>query len=299
MVDPLLDRFLEAAALERGLSEQTLEAYRRDLGQASDWLRRENGKELSSAGPDDVSAYVYHLTKSGYAASSVKRKLSAMRSFYSYLVEEGLLEADPSQLVSSPRGVKGLPRTLSPEEVKVLIEVWDGSTPLSVRNRALLELAYGAGLRESELVNITVDRVFLEELYVRPLGKGSKERLVPMGGMAARWLRRYIEEARPILVGQRRVSNLFITYRGRPLSRMTVWNVVRESGRRAGLDKPVHPHMLRHSFATHLLEGGADLRVVQELLGHSDIRTTEIYTNVDRTYLTEVLKSFHPRARSC
>jgi integrase/recombinase XerD len=257
------------------------------------------GGDLSHACPDDISAYVHHLSKSGYAASSIKRKLSAVRSFYSYLVEEGLLEADPSLLTSSPRGGKGLPDTLSPEEVKSLIEVWDGSTTLSVRNRALLELAYGAGLRESELVDITVDRVFLDELYVRPLGKGSKERLVPFGGMAARWLRRYIEKARPQLVGPRRVRNLFLTCRGRPLSRMTVWNVVKESGRRAGIGKAVHPHMLRHSFATHLLEGGADLRVVQELLGHSDIRTTEIYTNVDRTYLTEVLKSFHPRARSC
>jgi len=188
-----------------------------------------------------------------------------------------------------------LPHAISVEAASRLMEAWSGDEPLSVRNRALMELAYGTGLRESELSGITVARIHLEEAYVRPIGKGSKERLVPLGGPAVRWLTRYIEDIRPVLI-RKATPVLFLTFRGNPLSRMTVWNIVRQAALMSGLEGRIHPHTLRHSFATHLLQGGADLRVVQELLGHADIRTTEIYTGVDRTYLKGVMDRCHPRA---
>ncbi|MBD3277898.1 MAG: tyrosine-type recombinase/integrase, partial [Candidatus Aegiribacteria sp.] len=219
-----------------------------------------------------------------------------IRGFYRYLQSSGVRKDHPAELLHPPKQPIRLPHSISLEQVTAMIEVWKGDTPLSLRNRALMELAYGAGLRESEITGMTVGRVMLEEELVRPMGKGSKERLVPIGPEAVEWLKRYIDIARPELLGRMKTPVLFLTYRGNPLSRMTVWNVVNKSAQKAGVPGRVHPHTLRHSFATHLLQGGADLRVVQELLGHSDIKTTEIYTDLDRTHLRNVIRRCHPRS---
>ena len=292
-----IDSFLDHLALERGLSPATLDAYSRDLYQVDRWAQDSRARRLQELSRDELSEYVAQLTEHGLRSSSVRRKLSALRRFFLHLVREKRREDDPSFSLRAPRGERMLPAVLTVEQVTGMIEAWGDDEPLHIRNRALMELAYGAGLRESELVDITVDRVFLTERWVRPVGKGRKERIVPIGGSAVRWLARYMDEVRPSLHSKTLTnSNLFLSYRGKPLTRMAVYNVVRRSAAMAGLGgRDVHPHTLRHSFATHLLEGGADLRVVQELLGHADIRTTEIYTNIDRSYLSEVLRTFHPR----
>ncbi len=293
-----VDCFLDYVALEKALSARTVSAYSRDLRQLEEYLTSAQDVEfLETASPDDLSDYFNHLASKGFTSRTISRKQSAVRGFFRFLVREGRREDDPASLLRSPRGTRTLPGVLSVDQARSLVEAYGDESPLSTRNRALLELAYGAGLRESEIAELTVDRVFLEELYVRPLGKGSKERIVPIGGHAARWLRLYIDAVRPGLRGSAGQATLFLTRSGRPMSRMTVWNIVRQAGLRSGIGVKVYPHILRHSFATHLLAGGADLRIVQELLGHSDIRTTEIYTSVDRTYLSEVLRTFHPRSR--
>ncbi len=294
-MDEAVFGYLDYAALEKSLSPRTLDAYRLDLEQAAVWFEKA-GTSISSAGRDEIAGYMRHLSASGLSARSIRRKLSSLRGFYGFLEGEGLRADDPSGLLRPPRTRTVLPGTLSPAEAAALVEAYGSETPLSTRNRALLEIAYGCGLRESELVDLTLDRLHLDERYLRPLGKGGRERVVPMGGPAAGWTRLYLEEARPRLAGTRVFRNVFLSARGRPLSRMTVWTIVSGAAARAGIRTGVHPHSLRHSFATHLLEGGADLRVVQELLGHADIRTTEIYTNIDRTHLGEVMRRCHPRA---
>jgi integrase/recombinase XerD len=288
--------FLDSMALERSLSPRTVDAYGRDLEEASGWFLA-IGKALASANREDLASYGEHLAGKGLAVRSVRRKLSSLRAFFRFLARDGQRADDPSAFLRPPRGRPALPETLTVEQAVALVEAWSGDDRISLRNRALMELAYGCGLRESELIDLTADRVNLEEGYVRPVGKGGKERIVPLGGPARRALTAYVELGRPRLVGRKSFRNLFLSYRGRPLSRMSVWQIVSESADRAGLSGRIHPHLLRHSFATHLLEGGADLRVVQELLGHADIRTTEIYTNIDRTHLSEVVRTCHPRSR--
>ena len=293
-----IDSFLDYIALEKGLSGATIDAYSRDLYQADGWARDNLEKPLQHLESTELTGYSAALSELGLAASSVRRKLSALRRYFLFLVREGRRADDPAATLRPPRGERRLPDVLGVDEVTAMIEVWDGSDALSTRNRALMEIAYGAGLRESEIVGLTVDRVFLAQRWVRPLGKGRKERIIPLGGPAVHWLSVYLDEVRPDLhrMSGGRYTNFFLSYRGRPLTRMTIWNLVRKSAVMANLvAERVHPHTLRHSFATHLLEGGADLRVVQELLGHSDIRTTEIYTSIDRSYLSEVLATFHPR----
>ena len=294
-MDESVESYIEYAALEKKLASSTVSAYSIDLEQADTWLQI-NGTGLSQAVTANLAEYIAFLSSTGSSARSVRRKLSSLRGFFRYLQISGLRDDNPAELLRSPKQPILLPHALSLETITSLIEVWSGDSPLSVRNRALLELSYGAGLRESELTGITVGRILLEEALVRPIGKGSKERIVPIGGPAVRWISKYIDTARPLLAHGRSTAVLFLTYRGNPLSRMTVWNIVRESAHRAGIKQRVHPHSMRHSFATHLLQGGADLRVVQELLGHSDIKTTEIYTAVDRTYLRGVIDQYHPRA---
>ena len=298
-MDESIDGYLGYIALERSLAPRTVAAYRTDLGSADDWLSRQMGHPLPEASTGDLAEYVADLSRRGLSTRSVRRKLSSIRGYFRYLQDCGRRADDPTSMLAAPRGGSFLPEALSLQEAKELVEAFDGSDNLSIRNRALMELAYGSGLRESELVELTVSRVYLDEEYVRPLGKGSRERIVPMGPQTIRWLRRYIGEVRPRLLRGAGFSNLFLTYRGRPMSRMAVWNVVRKAGRLAGMTRRLYPHILRHSFATHMLEGGADLRVVQELLGHADISTTEIYTNVGTAHLRKVIESCHPRSVRC
>lgn len=276
--------------LERGLSPNTVSAYMNDIAQA---FRDIPG--MPRPAPGDLSEWVTGLSLSGLAPRTVRRKISSVKALFRYMLEEGELSEDPCRHLRGPKPGLDLPDHLTVSEAEKLLEAEPGDGPLGLRNRALLELGYGSGLRESELTDLTVDRLDMEEGFVRPLGKGSRERIVPMGEPCMGWMGRYLSEGRPRLARKGSGRTVFLSKSGRRLSRMTIWSVVRRAALRAGVSGRVHPHTLRHSFATHLLAGGADLRVVQELLGHSDIRTTEIYTSVDRTRLSEVVARCHPR----
>lgn len=296
MDDPV-GAYLAFISLEKNLSPRTVSAYESDLRALSEWLNQTDSELIQYAETGVLADYLAFLAGTGLKNTSIRRKLSSIRAFFSFMQTEKIREDNPAELLHPPKTRMILPQAISIDSAKLLVEVWIGDSIISLRNRALMELAYAAGLRVSELCSITVDRVHLEDAYVRPFGKGSKERIVPIGAIAVKWLSEYIDEARPELSGGKSGSALFLTYRGNPLSRMTVWNIVRKAADISGIGKEVHPHTLRHSFATHLLQGGADLRVVQELLGHSDIRTTEIYTGLDTAYLKDVIDKFHPRSK--
>lgn len=294
-MDETIRDFLDFSALEKSLSRATVSAYSSDLSAASGWFL-ERGLDPVHADSAAITGFAASLGSSGMAPASVRRKLSVLRRYYAYLESEGLRSDNPVDKAPRVKVADRLPDVLSPADAAALVEAFDGSGAVSSRNRAMLELAYGCGLRESELVGLTMDRVSLEECWIRPLGKGGKERLLPMGGPAASRLGRYLEGPRLELLAGRASRFVFVGRSGRPLSRMSFWNIVRQAALMAGVSTATHPHTLRHSFATHLLEGGADLRVVQELLGHADIRTTEIYTDIDRTWLSEVVRTCHPRS---
>ncbi len=295
-MDDRVGAFLAYISLEKNLSPKTVDAYGSDLKDFTKWLEHKGAALIGSTETGSIADYLEYLAGTGTADTSIRRKLSSIRIFFSYLQTEKIREDNPAELLHPPKTRKSLPQAVSVKSAELLVEAWTGDTVISIRNRTLMELAYGSGLRVSELCSITVDRINFEDEFVRPFGKGSKERVVPIGKVSLGWLSKYIDEARPVLSKGKSGSVLFLTYRGNPLSRMTVWNIVRKAAEMSGIDEPIHPHTLRHSFATHLLQGGADLRVVQELLGHSDIRTTEIYTGLDTTYLMGVIDKFHPRS---
>jgi integrase/recombinase XerD len=236
------------------------------------------------------------LNEIGLQSSSIARNLSAVKSFHRFLEQEGYSESNPSTVIQLPKSKRTLPTVLSVEDIEKILEIPDTSTASGLRDRAMLEVIYGAGLRISELLNLEIQHIYFEEEIVRVYGKGSKERVVPIGEYGISYLKQYLSLARRkfLPIGSSE-SKIFLNQRGKPLSRMGFWKILRAYVLEAGLSKEVHPHTFRHSFATHLLEGGADLRVVQELLGHSDISTTQIYTHIDRNYLIQVYKSFHPR----
>ena len=303
LADPV-GRFLDHLTVERGLAGNTIEAYRRDLGRYLAFLRSRGVADPALAGEPAISEFVAHLSGSEYApgrtyrASSVARALAAVRSFHRFLVREGESETDPAEAVARPKVPRNLPRPLTVDEVAAIVAApADDGSPVGLRDRAILETLYGAGLRISELVGLDVDDVDLEEGSVRAVGKGSRERLVPLGRYAVRAVQSYLVRGRPALAGQRTRGALFLNQRGGRLTRQGCTNIVKAMARRAGLRKRVTPHMLRHSFATHLLEGGADVRVVQELLGHASVATTQIYTLVTKDRLREVYFDAHPRAR--
>lgn len=297
-------RFLDHLAVERGLAENTLSAYRRDLRKYTDFLAKRG--VLSTAGVEDrtvraflasVSAATHGPDGAPYKASTVARTLSAVRSFHRFLLREGLLDRDPTAGVVRPRLPRALPHPLSIDEVKGMIDSPDTSTPAGLRDRAILESMYGAGLRVSELCGLDVDDVDLEEGYVRVLGKGGKEREVPIGRFAQDAIAAYLTRSRPSLATVKSRGALFLNSRGGRITRQSVWRLVAGSARRSGVARGVTPHDLRHSFATHLLDGGADVRVVQELLGHASVATTQIYTLVTREHLRAAYYTSHPRAR--
>jgi integrase/recombinase XerD len=297
-----VERFLDYLAVERGLSRNTLDAYRRDLQRYQAFLAGRGIVDLARAGEGDIAAFVADLSASeyapgkGYRASSVARALAAVRSLHRFLVLEGEAEADPAEGVARPKVPRNLPRPLTVDEVAALVAAPGQDGPVPLRDRAILETLYGAGLRISELVALDVDDVDLEEGSVRAVGKGSKERIVPLGRFAVKSLEAYLTRARPTLAGPRSRGALFLNRRGGRLTRQGSTNIIKEMARRAGIRKRVTPHMLRHSFATHLLEGGADVRVVQELLGHASLATTQIYTLVTQDRLRDVYFTAHPRA---
>ncbi len=291
-----LEQFLDYLAFEKGLARRTLEAYTRDLVRLLAFLREEAVERPDRVDHRHLREYTYRLKEEGLAATSIRRAQSALRTYFGFLVEEGFLEEDPTERLESPRTWRTLPDVLSRDEVERLVEAPASEGRLYWRDRAVLEVLYSSGLRVSEVVDLRLTGVDLDEGVLLVRGKGSKERLVPLGAPAARALERYIREVRPGLPSGGSGGSVFLSVRGRPLTRQTVWTLVGRSAEAAGIERKVSPHTLRHTFATHLLEGGADLAAVQELLGHVDISTTQIYTHVDRTYLTEVHRAHHPRA---
>jgi integrase/recombinase XerD len=290
-VDKAVDSFLALSAAR--LAPRTVEAYRRDLAHLATWLDR----SPATADADDLARYVAQLRADGMAATTIARRLAAIRSFFRHQVLVGARDDNPAAQVELPKRRRALPRTLSPGEVERILDAAMGTTPLAMRDRALVELLYGGGLRVSEATGLDKNSVDLENRFVRCIGKGNKERVVPIGRPAVDALRRYLAHGRAHLERQPRME-LFLNARGGPLTRAGVFLILRKLAEKAGLEPGrVHPHLLRHSFATHLLEGGADLRAVQEMLGHADLATTELYTHVSDRRRRELYFQAHPHAR--
>lgn len=291
-----LEEFRDYLQFERGVSPRTLEAYGRDLKRLVDYAARLGIDDVARLTPGHLREFVYDLKDQGLQATSIRRTLSGIRSYFGFLIAEGHLQADPTEQVEMPKVWRKLPGVLSREDVEKILDAPQINDRLYWRDKALLEFAYASGVRVSELATLKLRDVDLQEGVATVFGKGAKERMVPIGRTAQRALDIYMRETRPALERRAGQGTVFLNAQGRPLTRMGIWKILRKHVRRAGLRKRVTPHTLRHCFATHLLEGGADLAAVQEMLGHADISTTQIYTHVDREYLRDVHKRFHPRA---
>lgn len=294
-----LESYLSFTALEKGLQSNSLDAYSRDLERYLDYLHNVRGlKTVESIDMHHIEAFLDELVSMDLAPSSIARNISSIRNFHKFLVAEEFTSANPAEMIDLPKKARKLPEVLHVEEVIQMIESYQTEPAAELRNRAMLEMLYAAGLRVSELINLSMDQLFFEIGFIRVIGKGNKERLVPVGEHAIDMVSSYISSARPEFVRDRSATRnkVFLNQRGTPISRMSVWNILQEAARRANITKKVYPHIFRHSFATHLLEGGVDLRSVQEMLGHASIVTTEIYTHVDRSLLHQAHKQFHPRA---
>lgn len=291
----LLERFHDFLALEHGSAATTSEAYGRDLARFATYARAKGATTPAGVTPRLLREYVYHLKDLGLAPASIRRNVSAVRTYYRFLLGDGQVVQDPSERLDTPKRWRTLPDVLSVDEVDRLLAAPTLDEPFAFRDRAMLELAYGAGLRVSEWITLGVKDVLLDDALVRVFGKGSKERLVPIGRRAIAAVAVYLRELRPRLERGAGKGVLLLNARGAPLTRMGAWKILRKYVEKAGITKRVTPHTLRHTFATHLLEGGADLRAVQEMLGHADISTTQIYTHVDREYLRQVHRQYHPR----
>ncbi|HSW30045.1 MAG TPA: site-specific tyrosine recombinase XerD [Longimicrobiales bacterium] len=291
------EQFQDYLTFERGLSDRTLAAYARDLTRWARFLEAQGVTSPGAVTPGHLRDWVFSLKEARLAPTSIRRAQSAVRTYYAFLLGEGSVTADPTERLESPKLGRRLPDFLTRDEVSDLLDAPDPEAALHWRDRAILELLYATGMRVSELAELPLSALDLDEGFLTVFGKGGKERLVPVGAPALRALGRYLREVRPSLdhARGRGKSRVFLNARGAPLSRVAVWALVKESARRAGIKRKVSPHTLRHTFATHLLEGGADLAAVQELLGHADIATTQIYTHVDREYLREVHRRYHPR----
>ena len=297
-----LDLYLQFVKLEKGLSENSVVSYENDLKRYLQFLVVEAKlTDLAGVTLTHIEEFLdYLIDNELLAASSLARNISSVRGFHEFAVVEGFTKANPAELIELPKKAKKLPEILSPEEVISMLDTPDTSKPAGIRDKAILECLYGTGMRVSELTDLEKDRLYFEIGFIRVIGKGSKERLVPVGEFAQEALEHYIEYARPLFFKPEKAdkakNKVFLNQRGGALTRMSVWNIVQKAARDADIKKNVYPHIFRHSFATHLLEGGADLRAVQEMLGHSSILTTEIYTHVDRSLLHQVHKQFHPRS---
>ncbi|MCF7531151.1 site-specific tyrosine recombinase XerD [Pseudomonas petrae] len=291
---PMIDRFLDALWLEKGLSDNTRDAYRSDLALFNGWLQ-EKGVDLMSVSREAILDHLAWRVDNGYKPRSTARLLSGVRGFYRYLLREKLIAVDPTLQVDMPQLGKPLPKSLSEADVEALLGAPDLSDAIGQRDRAMLEVLYACGLRVTELISLTLEQVNLRQGVLRIMGKGSKERLVPMGEEAIVWVERYMRDARHELLNGRPSDVLFPSQRGEQMTRQTFWHRIKHQAKVAGIGKSLSPHTLRHAFATHLLNHGADLRVVQMLLGHSDLSTTQIYTHVARARLQEVHAKHHPR----
>ena len=292
-----LKQFKDYLLLERGLADNSVEAYVHDASKLAEYIELLGGKELPEMTELDVLGFLGYLYDLGLAAYSQARILSGIKSFFKYLVLENILALDPTQLIESPHLSRHLPDVLSYPEIIQLLEANDLSTPEGTRNRAMIEVLYSSGLRVSELINLQITNCYFDAGFLRVIGKGSKTRLVPIGGDAIRQTQLYITHTRSQVEVQKDHEDfVFLNRRGKQLTRVMVFLIVKDLAEKIGLNKTVSPHTFRHSFATHLIEGGADLRSVQEMLGHESITTTEIYTHLDREYLREVVTKYHPRA---
>ena len=297
-----LERFEDYLRFERGLAPTTAVAYCTDLAQFVSYLEEHDFSSPVAVSSTDLREFIYQLKTAGRAPSSIRRKISALKSYFGFLQAESVIESDPSELLEGPKTGRRLPEVLTPTEIETLLAQPAGGDPLALRDRAILEFMYATGVRISELVTLNLRDVDMDERLVLVRGKGDKERIVPFGGPARQALSDYLQQGRPTLVAGARSGRslaagaLFIGRRGRRLTRKGAWQAIRRQVQAAGILKHVTPHTLRHTFATHLLQGGADIAAVQEMLGHADISTTQIYTHLDRSYLSEVHTRYHPRA---
>lgn len=291
-----LQAFLTTLTVEKNLSENTIDAYRRDLIRYLTFLTDSGVTSAEAISTEEISQFITELKQFDLSPSTIARNFSSVRNYHHFLIADNRAEVDPTNILENPRLPDRLPDVLNYEEVRSILEVIQPEDSYKLRDRAMFETLYACGLRVSEVITLTQQNVFEEELILRILGKGKKERLVPIGDTALYWIKRYEGDARSgFAVAGRSHDVLFLNNRGKGLTRMGVWKKLQEYIKSAGIDKHVTPHTFRHSFATHLLEGGADLRAVQEMLGHSDISTTQIYTHLDKSYLQEVHRTFHPR----
>lgn len=289
--------FLEYLTVELGLSANTRQAYERDLRLFCKTLGFKNSDALVNVSREQITGYMTQLKEKGLAAATIARKMAAIKAFYRFMTAEGYMDANPAEVVEAgTKGIK-LPRVLSEDEVVRLLNQPDITSAEGFRDRTMLEVLYATGMRVSELINLTLERVDLNMKYIIAFGKGSKERIVPLGSVAAEFLQQYLEKVRPKLTHAGRNTNIvFLAFGGHELTRQRFWQIIRAYGRKANINKALTPHILRHSFATHLLDNGADLRSVQELLGHSDISTTQIYTHLTNKRLRDIYAKAHPRA---
>lgn len=290
-----IDEYLHFIKVERGLSANTQENYRRDLTKYRCYLESAGITQWTQVDRFVIMDFLKTLRTEEKASSSIVRMMSALRQFHLFLRQENITQENPMQHIDSPKRQEHLPDTLSLQEVETLIETPDVTTPLGLRNRAILETMYATGLRVSELISLKKDDLHLSMGLIQTIGKGNKERVIPIGDVAAHWMERYFAESRPKLVRQKDVPEVFVNFHGNKLTRQGIWKNIKAIVKEAGIDKDVTPHTLRHSFATHLLENGADLRMVQELLGHSSISTTQIYTHVTKKRVSEVYQKYFPR----
>jgi integrase/recombinase XerD len=291
-----LKEYLAVLKLQKNLSENTISSYKNDLTSLINFLEAVNINDPSSVDHKILNSFFKNLQELGLSRTSAARYYSSIKGFFNYLFSSNYIKANPVEKVSPPRLNKSLPQVLTVEEVDLILSKPDVSGKLGLRDKGMLEVFYACGLRVSELIELKISDIFFDEEVIRVFGKGSKERLVPIGRSAVKWTKKYLLNSRPFLSKKLKSENIvFLNNRGTKLSRMGVWKIVDRYRKEAGIEKEIHPHTFRHSFATHLLEGGADLRAVQEMLGHADISTTQIYTHIDRDYIKQVHKEFHPR----
>ena len=295
-METFLKEYLSVLRLERNLSENTIASYKNDLTSLSHFLEEKNVADPSDISVSDLTNFFKSLTGFGLSSTSTARYFSSVKNFFIYLYSNKYIRKNPVERLSVPKLSKNLPVVLTVEEVDSILSVPCVNEKLGLRDKALLELLYACGTRVSELINLKVSDLFFNDEVIRVFGKGSKERVIPVGSSAIHWVNEYLLKSRPLLEKKLKSENiLFLNNRSTKLSRMGVWKIIDKYAKEAGIKKEVHPHTFRHSFATHLLEGGADLRAVQEMLGHADISTTQIYTHIDRDYIKQVHKEFHPR----
>lgn len=291
-----LKEYLAHIKLEKNLSQNTVSSYKNDINAFISFLKNFDINDPSRVSSDDIGKFFKTLRELGLSGSSSARYFSSLKGFFLYLLKNKYILKNPIEKITAPRISKKLPGVLDVNEVDQILSAPDINEKLGVRDKAILELFYACGTRVSELINLKVNDLFFDDEIIRVFGKGSKERLIPIGSSAVRWAKEYLKKSRPLLMKKSKSENiLFLNSRGSRLSRMGVWKIIDCYVKEAGIEKDVHPHTFRHSFATHLLEGGADLRAVQEMLGHADISTTQIYTHIDRDYIKQMHKQFHPR----